>query len=39
MGTTAYAPPVLVVQKSKLRSDQVEYMERKCMETLAEKKK
>ena len=39
MGTTAYAPPVLVVQKSKLRPDQVEYMERKCLETLAEKKK
>ena len=32
-GTTAYAHPVLVVQKSKLRPDQVEYMERKCAET------
>ena len=35
-GTTAYAHPVLVVQKSKLRPDQVEYMERKCAETLAD---
>ena len=33
MGTTAYAPPVLVVQKSKLRPDQVAYLERKCAET------
>ena len=33
-GTTAYAHPVLIVQKNKLRSDQVEYMERKCRETL-----
>lgn len=32
--STAYAHPVLVVQKSKLRPDQVEYMERKCRETL-----
>ena len=34
-GTTAYAHPVLIVQKNKLRPDQVEYMERKCRETLA----
>ncbi len=33
MGTTAYAHPALIVQKSKLRPDQVEYMERKCRET------
>ena len=39
MGTTAYAPPVLVMQKSKLRPDQVEYMERKCKETLAKTEK
>ena len=32
--STTYAHPVLVVQKSKLRPDQVEYMERKCRETL-----
>ena len=31
--TTAYNHPVLIVQKSKLRPDQVEYMERKCEET------
>ena len=31
--STAYDPPVLIVQKSKLRPDQVEYMERKCRET------
>ena len=33
MGTTAYAHPALIVQKSKLRPDQVEYMDRKCQET------
>ena len=32
-GTTAYAHPVLIVQKKKLRPDQVEYMERKRRET------
>ena len=31
--TTAYAHPVLIVQKDKLRPDQIEYMERKCKET------
>ena len=30
--TTAYAHPQLIVQKSKLRPDQIEYMERKCRE-------
>lgn len=38
-GSTAYALPVLVVQKSKLRPDQVEYMERKCEETRADAKR
>ena len=38
-GTTAYAHPVLVVQKSKLRPDQVEYMEHKCRETIDDAKK
>ena len=38
-GSTAYAHPVLVVQKSKLRPDQVEYMERKCRETIDDAKK
>lgn len=33
-GTTAYAHPALIVQKSKLRPDQVEYLDRKCRETL-----
>ncbi len=33
--TTAYAHPVLIVQKKKLRPDQIWYMERKCRETLA----
>ena len=33
--TTAYAHPLLIVQKKKLRPDQIEYMERKCRETLA----
>ena len=32
-GSTAYAHPVLIVEKNKLRPDQVEYMERKCRET------
>ena len=31
--TTAYAHPALIVQKDKLRPDQIEYMERKCQET------
>ena len=30
---TTYNHPVLIVQKSKLRPDQVEFMERKCVET------
>lgn len=30
---TTYDHPVLIVQKRKLRPDQVEYMERKCAET------
>ena len=30
---TAYDSPVLIVKKSKLRSDQVAFMERKCRET------
>ena len=34
-GSTAYSHPVLIVQKNKLRPDQVEYMERKCEETYA----
>lgn len=34
--TTAYAHPVLVVQKSKLRPDQVEFMERKRAATIAD---
>lgn len=34
-GTTAYAHPALIVQKKKLRPDQIEYMERKCRETVA----
>lgn len=38
-GTTAYAYPVLVVEKSKLRPDQIEYMESKCRETLASGRK
>ena len=33
-GSTAYAHPVLIVRKDKLRPDQVEYMDRKCRETL-----
>lgn len=37
--STAYAHPVLVVQKNKLRPDQVEYMERKCRETLEDSKR
>ncbi|MBP5183249.1 MAG: hypothetical protein J6331_09520 [Lentisphaeria bacterium] len=35
-GSTAYAHPVLIVEKNKLRPDQVEYMERKCLETRKE---
>ena len=35
MVSTAYGHPALIVQKSKLRSDQIEYMDRKCRETLA----
>lgn len=31
--TTAYGHPALIVQKDKLRPDQIEYMERKCKET------
>ena len=38
-GSTAYAHPALIVQKNKLRPDQVVYMERKCLETLAAKNK
>ena len=34
--STAYAHPVLVVQKSKLRPDQVEFMERLRQETIAD---
>ena len=37
--STAYAYPVLVVQKSKLRPDQVEYMDRKCRETLEDSRR
>lgn len=33
--TTAYDTPALIVKKSKLRPDQVEFMERKCKETKA----
>ena len=36
--TTAYAHPVLVVQKSKLRPDQIEFMERKCAATCADRR-
>lgn len=35
-GSTAYDRPVLIVQKSKLRPDQIAFMERKCRETEAE---
>ena len=35
--TTAYAHPVLVVQKSKLRPDQIEFMERKRAATIADR--
>ena len=31
--STAYGHPALIVQKDKLRLDQIEYMERKCKET------
>ena len=37
--STAYAHPVLVVQKSKLRPDQVEFMERLRQETIADSQK
>ena len=37
--STAYAHPVLVVQKSKLRPDQVEFMERLRRETIADTQK
>lgn len=33
MLSTAYGHPALIVQKNKLRPDQVEYMEHKCRET------
>lgn len=35
--TTAYAHPVLVVQRSKLRPDQIEFMERKRAATIADR--
>ena len=38
-GSTASAHPALIVQKSKLRPDQVEYMERKCQETIEDAKR
>ena len=38
-GSTAYAHPALIVQKNKLRPDQVEYMERKCRETIEDAKR
>ena len=37
--STAYAHPVLVVQKSKLRPEQVEFMERLRQETIADTQK
>ena len=37
--STAYAHPVLVVQKSKLRPDQIEFMERLRQETIADAKR
>ena len=37
--STAYAHPALVVQKSKLRPDQIEFMERLCQETIADAKR
>ena len=37
--STAYAHPVLVVQKHKLRPDQVEFMERLRQETIADAQK
>lgn len=36
---TAYDRPVLIVKKSKLRPDQVAFMERKCRETEEEARK
>ena len=35
--STAYGHPALIVQKNKLRPDQIDYMERKCRDTLAER--
>ena len=37
--STAYAHPALVVQKNKLRPDQIEFMERLCKETIADAKR
>ena len=37
--STAYAHPVLVVQKNKLRPDQIEFMERLRQETIADAQK
>ena len=37
--STAYGHPALIVQKNKLRPDQIEYMERKCQETRETKDK
>ena len=37
--STAYAHPALVVQKSKLRPDQIEFMERLRQETIADAKR
>ena len=37
--STAYAHPVLVVQKNKLRPDQIEFMERLRQETIADAKR
>lgn len=36
--STAYDHPALIVQKSKLRPDQIAFMDRKCRETEEEKK-
>ena len=33
---TAYDQPALIVKKSKLRPDQIAFMERKCRETAEE---
>lgn len=37
--STAYEHPALIVQKDKLRPDQIDYMERKCQETMDEARK